>query len=292
MYVKCGYVLKAREVFDSLPMKTLVAWTALISGYVQCEDGEEALKCFDQMIVDDISVDAVTYLCLLKACGAVGALSKGQEIHTEVSRAGLLDSSSNLGNALIDMYSKCGMLIKAQTIFDRLSSRDEVSWTSLIRGYAQLGASDSVFGVYERMIEEGIKPTPLTFICVLNACSHTGLVDDGQMCFKIMNANYGIIPTVEHHTCIVDLLGRAGQLECALAVTKSISTRSHDSVLWHTVLDACQKSGNLELGKHAFEQALQMDGTDSATYIFMSNMLVHTTSNQSSDVEALDVDHG
>ena len=111
---------------------------------------------------------------------------------------------------------------------------------------------------------------------MLNACSHTGLVGDGQSYFENMSTNYGIIPTVEHYTCIIDLLGRAGQLDCALAMTEKICT-NHDLILWHAVLGACQKSGNLELGKHAFEHVLQLDGTDSAAYIFMSNIYVETS---------------
>jgi pentatricopeptide repeat protein len=188
-----------------------------------------------------------------------------------------LERDPIVGNALVDMYAKCGSLDKAEQVFHKLQVQDLVSWTSLIAGYAQRGESGNVFHAFEKMIRGGIKPNVVTFVNVLNACSHAGLVGEGQSCLMAMDREYGITQTSEHHTCMVDLLCRAGRVEEAVQMIEEMKflLLVPDVVLWHTVLGACQKwPANVEIARHAFAHALHLDRSSSAAYVSMSNIYI------------------
>ncbi|KAH7295754.1 hypothetical protein KP509_27G064200 [Ceratopteris richardii] len=271
MYAKCGLMNNACEVFDNLAAHDVVSWTALICGYAQHEYGEEALALFEQMRSEGIPINDVTVSCSLKACGSIGALNNGIKIHNDIEQNGMLKTSQLVCNTLIDMYSKCGMIGKAHYFFDKLCIRDVVTWTVLLTGYAQTGAIDQVFHLYNAMCQQGFKPNSITFLSILTACSHAGLLEEGQIFYDIMTRKYEIFPTAEHDTCVVDLLSRAGQLEKAVLLMKEMPSYPN-LALWLTVLGACRKWGNLELGCHAFQKALEVDVRDPATYISMCNV--------------------
>lgn len=270
MYANCGILATAQEVFDKLLTRNEVSWNALISGYLKHGAYLEALNCFDQMQHECISPDPVTLVCCLKACGHLGATDKGREIHDTVSRKAL-DRHLIVGSTLVDMYANCGVLFKAQEVFDNLPIRDTASWNALLVGYAQLGEADKVFDAFDRMRGEGQTPSVASFISVLNACSHAGLVDKGQTYFKFMSEDPDIMPTLEHHSCLVDLLGRAGQVEESLAVIKTMPLNPN-LVVWHTALGALRKWNQVQLGKEAFEQAIELDKRDSSAYFYMFNI--------------------
>eukprot|EP00250_Pteridium_aquilinum_P034829 c8177_g1_i1 orf=2-427(+) len=141
------------------------------------------------------------------------------------------------------MYAKCGVLAKAQEVFDELPVRDTLTWTALITGYAQQGETENALYYFDRMRESGVTPDPITFLSVLNACSHAGLVDKGQTYYEAMCVDHGLVPSVKHHACIVDLLGRAGQLDRVVAMMKKTPFQP-TIVMWLTVLTACRKWGN------------------------------------------------
>lgn len=268
MYVKCGAFSLARGVFDQLPMRDVVSWNALLAGY--CEHGhvEEALECFDRMKHEGLSPDSVSFASILKACGSSGASMKGEELHAEMVREGLLKKVGILGSVLVDTYAKCGALSKAQEVFDKLSQRDVVSWTALIAGYAQIGRHDYVFDLLNKMIGEGIEPNVVTLLVVLSACGYSGLEDDGQKFFETMR-KCGIAPTFKHHTCMVALFGRAGHLSKAVEVIKRMPSSDH-LPLWSALMGACQKWGDVKLASLAFEHAIQLDDRSAVPYIFMS----------------------
>ena len=245
MYVKCGSLEKAQDVFDMIPVKNVVAWTALIAGYADHMREEEALYYFERMHLEGVSPDAVAYVSILKACGSIGAIERGRILHADMEQKGVLWSSQIVGNALIDMYAKSGMLLKAKEVFEKIQVRDMVSWNMLITGYAQLGEMLQVEHLFDRMIKEGILPNAITFVSVLNACVHTGQIDKGLTCFKAMG-DCGIMPTIEHHNCMVDLLGRAGQLDKAVAMIKRALPHL-DIAMWSTFLSACRKCGDVDL---------------------------------------------
>ncbi|KAI5080344.1 hypothetical protein GOP47_0005823 [Adiantum capillus-veneris] len=271
MYSKCGALELAQEVFDNLSAYDVVSWTSLIGGYTNLGQGREALTRFEMMQHEGLSPNAITFACSLKACGIEGALHKGQEIHAKIAKAGLLEGESILGNALIDMYAKCGLAIKAQEVFELQVIQDVVAWNALIAGYAQLGESKSVLCMLNKMVEQNETPNLITFVSVLNACSHAGLIDLGLMYFDIMVKEYGINPLLEHHTCMIDLLCRAGQVENALCMINEMRI-DPDLAVWHTLLGACQKGGDKELGKQAFEQAVYRNGLDATAYVSWSNI--------------------
>ena len=220
---------------------------------------------------EGISANAVTFVAILKACCSMGALDRARNIHLVIEHEGLLQNDIVLGNTLLNMYAKCGLVAKAQQVFDMLPVRDVTSWTTLMVGYAHIGECDSVFLLFDSMLLQGIKPNMVTFLVALNACSRTGQLRKSQQYFEAMKTEYGMCPTLEHHTCIMDLLVRSGQLENAGAMIKKIPFSS-DPVVWHSILDACKTWGNVELGKQAFENALHLNQDDAVAYVLMSQI--------------------
>ncbi|KAI5069792.1 hypothetical protein GOP47_0016093 [Adiantum capillus-veneris] len=245
MYAKNGAIAKARHVFDELSCRNVVSWNALITGYCQQGLGERALDCFDKMKHDRVSPDAITYACALKACGNISAVEKGEEIHTEIVREGLF-RKTKLGSALVDMYAKCGALTKAREVFYMLPVRDLISWTALIAGYSEQGHGEEALNCFEEMQDEGLSPDAVTFSCILKACSSIGAAETGQLYFEALSSRYGIIPTLQHHTCIVGLLGRTGYIDKAFSLLKKMPS-SDCPMAWFVLLHSCQKWGNLEV---------------------------------------------
>jgi pentatricopeptide repeat protein len=262
MYAKCGFLVEAQQAFNKLQVKDVVTWNTLIAGYSDQEQGEEAIKRFDQMRMEGVSPDSATLLGGLKACCLLGTLHRGSEMHSEIVKRGLLKEDSNLGNALVDMYAKCGSVAASRDVFDKLQARDLVSWNSLIGGYAHSGESEKVFEIFQCMLAGGIKPGMITYILVLNACSRNGLIRRSCTFFEGMSRNHGMVPVVEHFACIVDLLGRVGQL-CEAASTIRNSSYCASLVPWIALLGACRKWGNAKLGKEAFKHvaALRSNGS-------------------------------
>ena len=271
MYGKCGLIPEAEDVFDKLLMRDTVAWNALLASYVEHQRCEDVFKCLESMQIDGVVQDSVTFVCILKACAISGAAHIGQEIHRQIEKGELLERDSVICNALLDMYIKCGLLGEAREVFENLSFRNVVTYTALITGYSQLGESGIVFDFLDRMIIEGIKPNSVTFISILGVCCHEGLVEKGEVLFHAMCEIHRINPSPQHLTCMVDLLGRAGQLEKAVELIKKMLFLVDDSV-WHSVLAACQRWGNVELGRQAFEYAMGLDIGDVAAYVSLSNL--------------------
>ena len=271
MYAKCGALSRARDAFNELPFRDAISWNALIAGYTQHGHGEEALKCYQEMQCQGFSPTPTTYVCTLKACGNMGSMDVGCEIHAELIKEGLVKINILVGTTLVDMYAKCGALAKAQEVFDELVSRDLVAWNALLAGYAQLGQCEVVFDSLNKMIGEGSSPDGFTFTILLNTCSHSGLLEGGQMYFEYMEPYYGVIPTLEHYTCMVDLFCRAGSFEKSIAVIKDMPFYA-DLTVWLTLLGACKKWGNVNVGVLAFEKAVKLDEKDASAYLLMSSI--------------------
>jgi pentatricopeptide repeat protein len=269
MYAKCGNLAEAHQILESLPARNAVSWNALIAGYVRQGRCHCALNCFDRMQGEHLSPDAVTFTCILNACGSTGAIDKGKQIHEEISSRNMLDDDIVLGNALIDMYAKCGALAKAQEVLEDLPLRNTISWSTLISGYAQHGQVCEALKCFDHMQGEGLYPDSIMLMSVLNACSHSGLLEEAEMHLRNMNAKYGLPPEVEHHTCLVSLLGCAGHLDKAVSVIKGIPSSTYTPI-WLTLLCACRKWGNIKLGRLTFDQAIQLDDTCGAAYVLMA----------------------
>ena len=269
MYGKCGEIAKAQEVFDKLPFRDAISWTVLMSEYAQHGLGEKALICFERMQDEGFYPDSIVFSCILKACSSIRSLVKGEQIHAKIRKQIWQESDSVVGTALVDMYVKCGSLEKAQKVLEELPSKDASSWNALIAAYAQAGEDNVAAGLFCKMVEF-IQPDIITFTILLNACSHSGLLDKGQHFFWSMKY-FGIIATLEHYTCMVDLFGRAGLVEKAVTLINNIPIFDH-LPMWVSLLGACHKWGNVRLGRHAFQHAMHLDEGHPAPYVYMSNI--------------------
>ncbi|KAH7434292.1 hypothetical protein KP509_06G009700 [Ceratopteris richardii] len=271
MYANCGMVPQAQEIFDIFAARDVAMWTALISGYANQGRDDDALNCFERMQEDGFSPDALTFSCILKACGSLGAITKGSQIHEEIQRQGLLAGDAMLGTALVHMYVKSGNLTKAQKVFDDLPMRPVSLWTVLIAGYAEFGHVETVFALFMKMRREGLEPDVILFVVLLTACSHSGLLEEAQLWFQNMSCIFGIAPTVEHYACIIDAFSRAGHFHKALSIISRVSD-SHGLKLCSTLLGSCREQSSVELGLWAFGNAVYHDKSCAGTYVSMSNI--------------------
>ncbi|KAH7291244.1 hypothetical protein KP509_29G008100 [Ceratopteris richardii] len=254
MYIKSGSLPDAHRVFDKIPTLDVVAWTSLITGYVEHGYCKAALELYTTMNSLETFPNEVTLLCGLKACRNIGAIAIGLEIHNDIELKGLLDSNLAVGTALVAMYMNCGFFATAQRVFDRIPVQSVVLWNALMSGYGQHGHSGEIFFAFENMLRKGIHPDPDTFAIILSACSRAGLLHKGSLYFNTMCSEFCIKPSLEHHTSMFDLLGRTGALGKAAA--RIMDLPISDDVARRTILYSCNKWGNIELGMHTFEQML------------------------------------
>ncbi|KAJ6678350.1 PENTATRICOPEPTIDE REPEAT-CONTAINING PROTEIN [Salix viminalis] len=237
-YAKHGMIDEARVLFDGMEERDVICWNVMIDGYAQHGLPNEGLLLFRQMLNAKVRPNEVTVLAVLSACGQIGALETGRWVHSYIENNGI-GITLSVGTSLIDMYSKCGSLEDARLIFERISNKDVVAWNSMVVGYAMHGFSQDALRLFKDMCMIGYHPTDITFIGVLNACGHAGLVSEGWKFFFSMKDEYGIEPKVEHYGCMVNLLGRAGQLEEAYELVKNMDIEQ-DPVLWGTLLGSLQ----------------------------------------------------
>ncbi|KAI5058915.1 hypothetical protein GOP47_0027085 [Adiantum capillus-veneris] len=234
MYVKCGLPEKAKDIFNQLQVRDSVSWNSIIAGHAQDVHGEEAFNCFQQMQVEGLSADAVTYACVLKACASTGAIDKGEEIHNQILREGLMEKSLMISNSVIDMYAKCGLLEKAQEVFDKLAIRDVVSWNSLIAGYSQHGLGEQALSCFEQMQVAGLSADAITFVCILKACGSIGRADKGQEVHIEIEKAKWLEKDVHVGTALVDMYAKCGLIKKAQEVFEKLSYR--DVVSWNALL--------------------------------------------------------
>lgn len=274
LYAKCGSLGDARAVFEALPKRDVVSWNCLISGYSAQGEGERAMQLYPQMLEEGVLPDESTFLCILKACSNIGALNMCTWIHEDIA-GDEAKWSPSVRNNLIHAYGKCGNMVKAKGVFDMSPHRDVVSWNSLMAGYARQGECERTLQCYNEMQQAGIKPDTVTFLCILTACSHAGMVDRGLQFFVSMARDHGLSATWQHYACIVDLLSRAGLLEEAEDLLLHNMPMQPDLAMWLSLLNACRKYGSVQLGRRAFDRAVALDPTHRAAYILMSNIYAH-----------------
>ncbi|XP_039145663.1 pentatricopeptide repeat-containing protein At5g15300-like [Dioscorea cayenensis subsp. rotundata] len=271
-YVKQGNMESARELFDQVPQRDVVTWNTMITGYVRFGTHEEAMKMVVEMQQAGERPDEVTMLSLLSACSDSGALDVGEKIHQALLEIhSRNDLNVVLGNALVDMYAKCGCIEKALEVFNGMREKDVSSWNSIIGGLAFHGHAEESISLFEEMRKKRTKPNDITFVSVLVACSHGGMVERGREYFKLMRTEYGIEPNVRHYGCMVDILGRAGFLEEASKFVDEMKVEP-DAIVWRALLGACRIHGNVDLGEHANKQLLKLRGGASGDYVLLSNI--------------------
>ncbi|CAL9014419.1 unnamed protein product, partial [Prunus brigantina] len=270
MYGKCGKVLNALKVFDGLQTRNIVSWTAIMAAYFQNGYFEEALGLLSQMEFEDILPNEYTFAVLLNSCAGLSALRHGDLLHASVEKSGFKDHAI-VGNALVNMYSKCGNIQAANDVFLDMTSRDAVTWNAMISGFSHHGLGKEALNVFQDMLEAGERPNNITFVGVLSACAHLGLVQEGFYYLNQLMKQIGIEPGLEHHTCIVGLLSRAGQLDQAEKYMRTMPVK-WDIVAWRSLLNACHVHKSYGLGKRVAEVVVQMDPNDVGTYTLLSNM--------------------
>ena len=241
MYVKCGLPTKAQQVLEGLPVQNVIAWSALIAGYVQQGTFHQALNCFERMQNEGLSPNAITFTCILKACASIGAIHKGRNIHDEVLRMGLLERDVVLGNALVDMYAKCGMLEKAHKVLKELPVRDVVSWCTLISGYAQQGQCGQALDCFEQMKNEDLSPDNIAFVCALKACGHIGNIDKGERIHNEILTRGLLKKDIVIGTALVDMYVKCDMLGTARVVHEKLHCR--DVVSWNSLVAGYAKQG-------------------------------------------------
>lgn len=272
MYAKAGRIHEAQGVFESLPKRDVVSCTAIISGYAQLGHDEEALELFRRLQMEGMSSNYVTYASVLTALSGLSALDHGKQVHNHVLRSEL-PSYVVLQNSLIDMYSKCGSLNYSRRIFDSMPERTVISWNAMLMGYSKHGMGREVVELFELMREENkVKPNSVTILAVLSGCSHGGMEERGlEIFFEMENGKLGVEPVIEHYGCVVDLLGRAGQVEEAFKFIKKMPFEP-TAAIWGSLLGACRVHSNIDIGDFVGRRLLEIEPENAGNYVILSNL--------------------
>ncbi|KAL9666653.1 hypothetical protein QQ045_000988 [Rhodiola kirilowii] len=260
VYTKAGEITAAQLLFNDMPCKNVVSWSIMIDGYAHHGYPKEALLLFRTMLCSGTKPDSISIVGAILACAQLGAIDQGRWIHMYINK-NRIEMEMVLQTAFVDMYMKCGNLDEASSVFNRMSKRTVVSWNVMIHGLGASGLGKEAINCVRKMEMEGVPPDDLIFIGILTACSHAGLVNEGVHYFKLMKESYQIEPKREHYGCLVDILGRAGQLDEALDVVEN----------WSLLL-ACRTHQNLGLAKVMVQKLTEIEANNGGAYILLSNM--------------------
>ncbi|CAL0319215.1 unnamed protein product [Lupinus luteus] len=270
LYVKCSRVGKARKVFDRIEQKNVISWTTLILGYAEEYNLPEAMDLFQQLRESRHKVDGFVLSSLVGVFADLALVHQGKQMHAYTIKVPYgLDIS--VVNSVLDMYMKCGLTDQADALFREMRVRNVVSWTVMITGYGKHGIGKKAVELFNEMKVDGIEPDSVTYLAVLTACSHSGLIKEGQQYLSSLCSNQQIKPQVEHYACIVDLLGRAGRIKEAKDLIEKMPLKPNVGI-WQTLLSACRKHGDVEMGKQVGEMLLRLDGKNPVNYVMLSNI--------------------
>ncbi|PWA36535.1 tetratricopeptide-like helical domain-containing protein [Artemisia annua] len=269
-YFKSGNNAEALKVFDEMNDHDVVTWNALISGHMNAGFYDEAVKLLRDMLSKGFELNLHSYSSILSICGDLPAINWGKETHCRIVK---LEFEMNVvvGSALIDMYAKCGKLSNARVVFDNFNFKNIVSWNTMLVGYAHHGHGEKSLEIYDMMLKSGVKPNGITFIGVLSACGHSGLLEDGLHYFNSMVEDFGITPRTDHLACMVNLFSRKGLTKLAYDFIKKCPAKP-DKVVWRCLLSGCKLNKDFELGKLAAEKILSIDPDDVSAYVMLSNI--------------------
>ncbi|KAG8380657.1 hypothetical protein BUALT_Bualt06G0038700 [Buddleja alternifolia] len=270
LYGACGRAESALQVFDKMSDKNLVAWNSVINGYALNSKPHETLTLYRKMCSEGVKPDGFTLVSLLTACAELGALALGRRAHVYMMKLGF-DKNLHASNALLVLYAKCGNIREARKVFDGLEEKSVVSWTSLIVGLALNGFGEEALELFREMEMRKLVPSEITFVGVLYACSHCGMVDEGFDYFDRMKKEFRIVPKIEHYGCMVDLLGRAGLVKQAYQYIREMPMQPN-AVIWRTLLGACTIHGNLTIGEVARDKLRKLEPKHCGDYVLLSNL--------------------
>ncbi|KAJ1262138.1 hypothetical protein BS78_09G084700 [Paspalum vaginatum] len=262
MYAESGCMEEARQTFNHLYQKNFGC---------HFDGGGPSNTSQDYQIQRvDVGMSPFTFASLISAAASVGMLTKGQQLHALSLKAGF-GSDRGVGNSLVSMYSRCGYLGDACRAFDEINDHNVISWTSMISGLAKHGYAEKALELFNDMISAGVTPNDVTYIAVLSACSHAGLIKQGKEHFTMMQKDHGLIPRMEHYACMVDLLGRSGHIQEALSFINKMPCKA-DALVWKTLLGACRTYDNMEIGEIAANHVIELEPQDPAPYVLLSNL--------------------
>lgn len=301
-YIELGDMVTARKLFDKMPRRDVICWNTVLNGYASNQDIEacealfekmpernvfswngliggyarngrfiEVLGSFKRMLTEgDVLPNDATLTTVLSACARLGALDLGKWVHVYAENMGY-NRNIYVGNALIDMYAKCGVVDNAVDVFKNMDKKDLITWNTIICGLATHGRGGDALNLFSQMKNSRLKPDGITFIGILCSCTHLGLVEDGLSYFQSMVSDYSIMPQIEHYGCMVDLLGRAGLLEQAVDFVRQMPIEP-DVVIWAALLGACRTYKNIELAELALERLIELEPKNPANYVMLSNV--------------------
>lgn len=272
VYAKCDLITIAWALFCQMTEQDTVTWSTMIAGFTNCGMLEEAFAVYEKMILAECNPNAVTMLNLIEACSTSGEIERSKWAHGIVIRRGF-SSEVAVGTAILDMYSKCGEIETSRKVFDQISSKSTVSWSAMIAAYGMNSRAQDALSLFTELKSQGLKPNQVTIISLLSACSHGGLVEEGISLFEELVQDHDIELTVEHYSCMVDLLGRAGKLDRAMELIDAMPDNLKPSAsAWGALLSACRRYGNSELGVEAVSRVLELEPSNSAGYMLASSM--------------------
>ena len=269
MFARCGRIDLARSLFDGFIYKDLVCWASMIDSYAHADLPLEALHLFNQMRLQCLLPDSIILLAVIRACSVLASLHQARILHGVIFRC-FLDGQLVLDTAVLDLYVKCGCLAYARKVFDKMEERNIISWSTMIYGYGMHGHGREALHLFDQM-KTLIKPDHVTFVSILSACSHAGLISEGWECFNSMVRDFGVTPTSEHYACMVDLLGRAGQLNQAWVFIERMPVRP-DAGVWGALLGACRIHLNIKLAEVAAKALFDLDAENPGRYVLLSNI--------------------
>ncbi|KAK8962352.1 putative pentatricopeptide repeat-containing protein [Platanthera guangdongensis] len=268
MYAKANKIHDARIVFESLPKRDVVSCTSIISGYAQLGLDDEALKMFRILYDEGMECNYVTFSSLLTAVAGLASLDHGKQVHGFVIRCQLPFYAATM-NSMLYMYAKCGSLLYARRVFDRMPEKTVISWNAMLVGYCDHGLAREAISLFNSMRD--VKPDQITYTAVLSGCSHGGLTHEGLEVFDSLVRDENIRPVVGHYACVVDLLGRAGRIERALEFIGNMPIEP-TIAMWGSLLGACRVHGNVSCGEYVAQRLLVVEPENAGNYVILSNI--------------------
>uniref|UniRef100_A0A2C9VDQ0 Pentatricopeptide repeat-containing protein n=1 Tax=Manihot esculenta TaxID=3983 RepID=A0A2C9VDQ0_MANES len=273
-YAKCGELRNSVQLFEAIPCRSSITWNAMMSGHIQHGYFDDAINLFRRMQSAGVQLPAGILGSLVDACSHLGALQLGKEIHGYLIRNLFYSSEEeniHLGTSVLNMYVRCGIISLARVCFDRMPQKDNITWTSMIEGYGIHGLAIEALQLFPQMLVERIIPNRVTFLSLLSACSHSGLIREGCELFFSMKWIFGIEPDLDHYTCMVDLLGRSGKLKEALAMIVKMVIVA-DSRIWGALVASCRVHGDRKIGEFAAQRLLEVEPDNVGYHTVLSNI--------------------
>ncbi|KAA8520335.1 hypothetical protein F0562_014591 [Nyssa sinensis] len=270
MYAKCGKMEDSLKQFESMKDRDIVTWNTIIAAFVHSKDCKLGFRMINRMRIEGMVPDVATMLGTLPMCSLLAAKRQGREIHGCILKLGF-ESHVPIGNALIEMYSKCGSLENSILVFEHMKTRDVVTWTALIFAYGMYGEGKRALRAFKEMEATGVVPDNIAFVAIIFACSHSGLVEEGRACFDRMKKDYYIEPRMEHYACVVDLLSRSGLLTEAEEFIISMPLKP-DASVWGALLSACRASGDIIIAERVSKHIIGLNSDDTGYYVLVSNV--------------------